>query len=105
MGISFSCDVMEITLLVFLQGCVRDEWDLSSSTESVLTSVVFAGIFTFTFKTVCINILRHAEQYKYCDAKYFTVEQKYILSKLVYNDLYDFTIQCKEYQSVQYKYR
>lgn len=46
-GISFSCDVMEITLLMFLQGCVRDEWNLSSSTESLLTSVVFAGIFLF----------------------------------------------------------
>jgi hypothetical protein len=51
-GISFSCDVMEITLLMFLQGCVRDEWNLSTSTESLLTSVVFAGIFSFFAKAV-----------------------------------------------------
>jgi hypothetical protein len=55
-GISFSCDVMEITLLMFLQGCVRDEWNLSTSTESLLTSVVFAGILSFSAKAVCINI-------------------------------------------------
>ena len=38
---------MQITLLVFLQGCVQVEYNLSNSMESLLTSVVFGGILFF----------------------------------------------------------
>ena len=42
-GISFSCDCMEIQLLAFIQGCVKVEWGLSDSIEALLTSMVFVG--------------------------------------------------------------
>ena len=38
---------MQITLLVFLQGCVQVEYNLSNSMESLLTSVVFGGILLY----------------------------------------------------------
>ena len=43
-GLSFSCHAMQITLLVFIEGCIQVEYGLSNSLESLLTSVVFAGI-------------------------------------------------------------
>lgn len=42
-GISFSCDLIELALLPFIQGCIKIEMDLSNYKESLLTSVVFAG--------------------------------------------------------------
>ena len=42
-GLSFACDVMEIQLLTFIQGCVKAEWGLSSEIEALLTGMVFLG--------------------------------------------------------------
>lgn len=42
-GIAISCEVMELTILTFLQGCVAVEWNLSTTVKSSLTISIFFG--------------------------------------------------------------
>jgi len=42
-GIAISCEVMELTILTFLQGCAAAEWNLSTAMKSSLTISIFFG--------------------------------------------------------------
>ena len=42
-GVSTSCEALELTMLSFLQDCVATEWDLSVVEKQLLTSAVFGG--------------------------------------------------------------
>ena len=43
MGGSVACDSMEICLIGFLQGCVKEIWNLSGRMEALLAAAVFVG--------------------------------------------------------------
>jgi putative MFS transporter len=44
-GVIAATDSMQSLLLVIIQTCIKDHWDLSDAAESALTAVVFAGAF------------------------------------------------------------
>jgi len=53
-GIAISCEAMELSLLIFLQGCAAVEWNLGSWEKSVLSSAIACGqlIGLFLFGTL-----------------------------------------------------
>lgn len=42
-GTAFMADSMEVTLLSYISTCAGDEWNLSTSEQATITSLVFAG--------------------------------------------------------------
>lgn len=47
-GLAFMADALEVSLLSFLATCAGDDWNLTSTQEASITSVVFAGIICGT---------------------------------------------------------
>lgn len=45
-GMGWVAEAMEVMLLSFLGPVVREEWNISPQDESLLSSVVFAGMLT-----------------------------------------------------------
>lgn len=45
-GLGWFAEAMEITILSFIGTAVESVWELSSTEESLITTVVFAGMFT-----------------------------------------------------------
>lgn len=43
-GLGLVAEAMEVMILSFIGPAIKSEWGLSSSQESLLTSVVFAGL-------------------------------------------------------------
>ncbi|CAK7345860.1 unnamed protein product [Dovyalis caffra] len=48
-GLGWFAEAMELMILSFVGPVVKSQWDLSSSQESILTTVVFAGMLVGTF--------------------------------------------------------
>ena len=42
-GLSITCDVMEVALIGFIQGCIQKDWHFSDGAEALLAATVFLG--------------------------------------------------------------